>query len=222
MENRLNKEDNSSPQKNMEGCFIYVVAAFVVIILIAIIASVSENSSKDSVPNADSDSITSNSLIEENNNIVDNFFKEFQKANVDWTKTKKGQKKLAQAFKNRITTDIKFAKACASYNTSSEFDNNILYSETIAPYDKKDGEEGEFKAFDFVIKVNLIKPLYNGQKYISVHYEIISTIPSTIEEHWRPYVENANYCSVFDTFLKRSYDATIDLGCYLITFKDDK
>lgn len=87
-------------------------------------------------------------------------------------------------------------------------------------FNQDDGEEGEIKAFDFVINVDLIKPLYNGQKKISVKYEIISTIPSTIEEHWRPYVEKANYCSTFDSFLKNGYEATLDLGCYIVTFKE--
>ena len=95
-----------------------------------------------------------------------------------------------------------------------------MISESIAPYSKKNGEEGEIKAFDFIIKVKLIKPLYNGQKEISVKYEIISSIPSTVEEHWRPYVKNANYSNTFDSFLKNSYDATINLGCYIVADKE--
>ena len=153
--------------------------------------------------------------------VVDLFFKDFQEKNDGWTKTEAGHKKLVTAFKEKITSDLEFAKACASYNTEFQYtDNPIRNSESISAYSKDDGEEGEIKAFDFVIDVNLIKPLYNGQKEISVKYEIISTIPSTIEEHWRPYVGNVNYCDVFDSFLKSKYDATLDLGCYIITRKD--
>ena len=157
--------------------------------------------------------------LDGNQTIVDNFFKNFQEKNDGWTKTEKGHKKLVAAFKKKITTDIEFAKACASYNTSLEYDNSIANSESISSYNKDDGEEGEIKAFDFVIDVQLIKPLYNGQKTISVKYEIISTIPSTVEEHWKPYIKNVNYCSTFDSFLKNSYDGTLNLGCYIVTNK---
>lgn len=157
--------------------------------------------------------------LDGNQTIVDNFFKNFQEKNDGWTKTEKGHKKLVAAFKKKITTDIEFAKACASYNTSLEYDNSIANSESISSYNKEDGEEGEIKAFDFVIDVQLIKPLYNGQKTISVKYEIISTIPSTVEEHWKPYIKNVNYCSTFDSFLKNSYDGTLNLGCYIVTNK---
>ena len=157
--------------------------------------------------------------LDGNQTIVDNFFKNFQEKNDGWTKTEKGHKKLVAAFKKKITTDIEFAKACASYNTSLEYDNSIANSESISSYNKDDGEEGEIKAFDFVIDVQLIKPLYNGQKTISVKYEIISTIPSTVEEHWKPYIKNVNYCSTFASFLKNSYDGTLNLGCYIVTNK---
>lgn len=149
-----------------------------------------------------------------NPNIIDNFFKDFQEKNDGWIKTYKGHKKLVAAFKKKMTTDIEFAKACA--------DNTgwcIVASESIAPYEKNDGEEGELKAFDFVIDMPLIKPLYNGQKKIKVKYEIISAIPSTVEDHDEPYIKNVNYCSTFDSFLKNSYDATLNLGCYIITNK---
>ena len=57
------------------------------------------------------------------------------------------------------------------------------------------------------------------KKTISVKYEIINTIPSTIEEHWKPYIENVNYCGTIDSFLKNTYDDTLDLGCYIVTKK---
>ena len=157
--------------------------------------------------------------LDGNQTIVDNFFKNFQEKNDGWTKTEKGHKKLVAAFKKKITTDIEFAKACASYNTALEYDNSITDSESISSYSRDDGEEGELKAFDFIIDVQLIKPLYNGQKTISVKYEIISTIPSTVEEHWKPYIKNVNYCSTFASFLKNSYDGTLNLGCYIVTNK---
>ena len=164
------------------------------------------------------DSLPVEEVVPVQDNIVDAFFKEFQEQNDGWTKTEEGHKKLAAAFKKKITSDIGFAKACATYK--NEFDYPIATSSSISSYSRDDGEEGEIKAFDYVIKVNLIKPLYNGQKEISVKYELINTIPSTIEDHSHPYVDNANYCDVFDSFLKNSYEATLNLGCYIITKKD--
>lgn len=146
--------------------------------------------------------------------IIDNFFKDFQEKNDGWIKTEQGHKKLVAAFKKKMTTDIEFAKACANNTFSGR---GIVYSESIAPYKKNDGEEGELKAFDFVIDMPLIKPLYNGKKTIYVKYEIISAIPSTVEDHDEPYIKNVNYCSTFDSFLKNSYDGTLNLGCYIIT-----
>ncbi len=151
-----------------------------------------------------------------NPDIIDNFFKDFQEKNDGWIKTYKGHNKLVAAFKKKMTTDIEFAKACAN-NTLSGF--GVFDSESIAPYEKNDGEEGELKAFDFVIDMPLIKPLYNGQKTIKVKYEIISAIPSTVENHDEPYIKNVNYCSTFDSFLKNSYDGTLNLGCYILTNK---
>lgn len=198
--------------------------AILAICLVTIASCNQTQNQTGSTESLDSISVEVGEATTNNTDVVDAFFKEFQENNDGWTKTEQGHKKLADAFKKRITSDITFAKACASYNTQSQYstDNPITTSETISPYSKKDGEEGEIKAFDFVIKVNLIKPLYNGQKEISVKYEIINMIPSTVEEHWRPYVDNANYCDVFDPFLKNSYDATLNLGCYVITNKEDK
>ena len=169
---------------------------------------------RDSVLVDSLDSVYLDSHLGYNPNIIDNFFKDFQEKNDGWIKTYKGHKKLVAAFKKKMTTDIEFAKACA--------DNTgwcIVASEYIAQYEKNDGEEGELKAFDFVIDMPLIKPLYNGQKTIKVKYEIISAIPSTVEDHDEPYIKNVNYCSTFDSFLKNSYDATLNLGCYIITNK---
>ena len=198
-------------------------------ICIAIVAIVAlpfiscQNSNKNPA-NIEEDSVMVVSDDEKSAAIVNSFFQEFQKNNDAWMKTTEGQNKLVKAFEEKMTTDVEFAKACASYNTHSHYDMGfpVRDSGTISAYDKADGEEGEIKAFDMVISIDLIKPLYNGQKEIRVKYEIISTIPSTVEEHWRPYVDNVNYCSKFNTFLKNKYDATLDLGCYIVTKNDKK
>lgn len=119
-----------------------------------------------------------------------------------------------------MTSDIEFAKAIASYSAESEHNNRIRKDDSISPYSKEDGEEGEIKAFEFVIPVKLIKPLYNGQKEIEVSYEIISTIPSTIEEHWRPYTQNVNYCATFSPYFNTNRDGMLNLGTFVVTQKD--
>ena len=108
--------------------------------------------------------------------IVDAFFKDFQEKNDGWTKTEAGHKKLAEAFKKKITSDIDFAKACATYNTEYQYtDNPITRSESISPYSKDDGEEGEIKAFDFdgnEVTIELDENLSgteNANKYYSLY-----------------------------------------------------
>lgn len=119
-----------------------------------------------------------------------------------------------------MTSDVNFAKAVASYNIESEYDNSIRQDDSISSYNKDDGEEGELKAFEFVIPVKLVKPLYNGQKEIEVSYEIISAIPSTVEEHWRPYTANANHCATFEPYFKSQRDGVLNLGSFVVIKKD--
>lgn len=170
--------------------------------------------------NSSTDSVAVAEATPASVDIVNNFFTEFQQANDGWTKTEEGQDKLVKAFEEKMTSDVDFAKAVASYNTDSEYDNNIRQDDSISSYNKDDGEEGEIKAFEFVIPVKLIKPLYNGQKEIEVSYEIISAIPSTVEEHWRPYTANANHCATFDPYFKSQRDGVLKLGSFVVIKKD--
>ena len=64
MEEKLNNNPISpSPQKKMDGCFKLVLIAFVVIILIGIIASIGGNNSNSKKTSVDSDSIVTDSLL---------------------------------------------------------------------------------------------------------------------------------------------------------------
>ena len=152
--------------------------------------------------------------------VVNEFFASFQQSNDGWTKTEEGHNKLKKAFEEKMTSDVEFAKAIASYETDSQYHNRIRKDDSISSYNKEDGEEGEIKAFEFVIPVKLIKPLYNGQKEIEVSYEIISAIPSTVEEHWRPYTANANHCATFDPYFKTQRDGVLNLGSFVVIKKD--
>lgn len=158
-------------------------------------------------------------ILDSNQVIIDDFFKDFQEKNDGWTKTEQGHKKLVAAFKKKMTTDIEFAKACASLN-SSEYNKSIVDLKSKGVYEKANGEEGELVAFDFVIVMPLIKPLYNGDETIFVKYKIINTIPSTVEVHLIPYIENVNYCSTATPFLQNLYDdGILNLGSYILTNK---
>lgn len=160
-----------------------------------------------------------NIILDSNQVIIDDFFIDFQEKNDGWTKTEQGHKKLVAAFKKKMTTDIEFAKACASFN-SSEYNKSIVDLKSKGVYEKADGEEGELVAFDYVIVMPLIKPLYNGDETIFVKYEIISAIPSTVELHLIPYIENVNYCSTATPFLQNLYDdGILNLGSYILTNK---
>lgn len=169
--------------------------------------------------NLDSASVEEVAVINESPAIVEEFFTKFQEGNDGWTKTEEGQKKLVKAFEEEMKSNIEFAKAVASYETEYQYSTKIRKDDSISSYEKEDGEEGEVKAFEFIIPVKLIKPLYNGQKEIEVSYEIISMIPSTVEEHWRPYVANANFVDTFSPYFKSKREGVLNLGCFVVTNK---
>lgn len=193
--------------------FLIFTFPFIVIVLIICSYEISNKESDEDVNAANVEQLKKD--------LIFNFFEDFQKSNDGWTKTTTGHQMLVKAFEKKMISELDFAKSCASYNmmTKHRF-NSIRNSASISSYDKSDGEEGEVKAFDIIIEIPLIKPLYNGQKTIKVKYEIISTIPSTIEEHWKPYIDNVNYCGKFDSYLKSEYDGILNLGCYILTRKD--
>ena len=146
--------------------------------------------------------------------IVNEFFTQFQQLNDGWTKTLEGHNKLKKAFAKKMTEDLAFAKSFIQQS-------RIVASESMSSYSKENGEDGELKTFDLFFTLHLLKPLYNGQKEIKLKYELFSTIPSTIENHRRPYVSNANYCATFHPFLNNQYDGALDLGCFIITKKEN-
>ena len=173
-----------------------------------------------SVPNQTTSKEVEGVIIEQENiqpqhiDIVDEFFTQFQQQNEGWTKTLDGHNKFKESFTKKMTKDIAFAKSFIQQS-------RIVDSESMSSYSKENGEEGELKTFDLFFTLHLLKPLYNGQKEIELKYELFSTIPSTIENHKRPYVNNANYCATFHPFLNNQYDGTLDLGCFIITKKEN-
>ncbi len=154
-----------------------------------------------------------------NNKIVDNFFTQFQQENPDWTETKAGHNKLKQEFEKKMTGDLEFAKAVTQY-TDDYMLSSISRQESISPYSKADGRKGEIKAFEISIPVALAQPLYNGEKEVRVSCEIISTIPSTIEDHSRPYTDGVNHCATFSPYFKTYNNGVLSLGTFIITEKD--
>jgi hypothetical protein len=185
--------------------------------LVVLLIIISQQSCHYSVSQVDD--VDSVAVIDSSDIIVDEFFTKFQESNTEWFKTKEGHNKLIKAFREKFTSDINFAKSCA--NSTCEY-VSIRLSESIAQYNNKNNvnEEGEIKAFDIIIKINLLKPLYNGQRYVELKYELINSIPSTIENHDIPYIDNVNYSNTFNPFMKNSYDGTLDIGCYILTKKE--
>lgn len=150
------------------------------------------------------------------------FFKKFQEGYPDWYESKEGKDSLKKAFEERMLNDIEFAKVAASYRTDNNITGSIFASESISPYKKNDGEEGEVKAFKFKYDIPLKKPLYTGEKEIGIQYEIISLIPSTEENHKKPYITNINDCKKFDPYIESRYADAIDLGSYIIANTNDR
>ncbi len=144
-------------------------------------------------------------------NLFDKWFDEFQEANPHWTRTTEGHKKLANAFKKEMTSNLEFAKSVCM--------DKVFTSDCISSYDRKDGEHGGIWSFVFRKTVTLKNPLYNGQTEVELAYEIFSTIPAT-EPHERPYLENVNYSDSFNPYHDINYSGTLNLGSYIVTKKD--
>lgn len=156
--------------------------------------------------------------------IVDSFLTEFQYLNPKWAKSEEGREKLAKAFCKEMTTNMRFAKACASYAQSHDSDSRfyIHYSQTISPYSKDNGEDGEIKVFPFEVSVDLEEPLNNGEKKVTLAYEIINPVPSTVENHEQPYVESVDTCVVFKkVFNYAEINSRVYVGSYLVTSKEN-
>lgn len=145
-------------------------------------------------------------------NLFDKWFDEFQEANPHWTRTTEGHKKLINAFKKEITSNLEFAKSVCM--------DKVFISDCISSYDKEDGEHGGIWSFVFRKTVTLKNPLYNGQTEVELAYEIFSTIPAT-EPHEHPYLENVNYSDSFNPYHDINYSGTLNLGSYIVTKKDN-
>lgn len=144
-------------------------------------------------------------------NLFDKWFEEFQEVNPHWTQTTEGHQKLTDAFKEKMTSDLEFAKSVCKCD--------VFTSECITSYERKDGEYGGIWSFVFKKTVTLKNPLYNGQKEVDLAYEIFSTIPATAS-HDRPYLENVNYSDTFNPYHDINYSGTLNLGSFIVTKKE--
>lgn len=185
--------------------------------IVALLGTSCANGNKSAANVAEMDSVlvTEEEVVAEEAaeaNLFDSWFEEFQEANPHWTRTTEGHKKLTNAFKKEMTTNLEFAKSVCK--------DKVFTSDCISSYDRKDGEHGGIWSFVFRKTVTLKNPLYNGQTEVELAYEIFSTIPAT-EPHERPYLENVNYSNTFDAYHDINYSGTLNLGSYIITKKDN-
>lgn len=175
------------------------------------------NGNKQAAETVDVDSVLVTEKAEEGvievaeTNLFNKWFEEFQEANPHWTRTTEGHKKLTDAFKKEMKSNLEFAKSVCM--------DKVFTSECITSYDRKDGEHGGIWSFVFRKTVTLKNPLYNGQKEVDLAYEIFSTIPAT-EPHEHPYLANVNYSETFDPYHDINYSGTLNLGSYIVTKKD--
>lgn len=185
--------------------------------LVALMGSSCANGNKQAAEAVAVDSVLVEDEVDETvseaaeTNLFDKWFDEFQEANPHWTRTTEGHKKLTNAFKKEMTSNLEFAKSVCM--------DKVFTSECISSYDRKDGEHGGIWSFVFRKNVTLKNPLYNGQKEVELAYEIFSTIPAT-EPHERPYLENVNYLDSFNPYHDINYSGTLNLGSYIVTKKD--
>lgn len=196
-----------------------IILCFVVFVLCLFTSC--NNQSSNSINDRDSVSVLLNSECD----YYQNWFTKFENENPNWIESKDGMNILKKSFNNQITSDNKFAYSLIS-NPSYYIEGHphVLISESIskATIESKN-LVGELKVFLMTIEVKLNKPLYNGQKDITLYYEITNFIPSTIEDHDIPYSENINTCiknkSIY--FNDRQCSDKI-LGSYYIGISDNK
>lgn len=185
--------------------------------ILALIGTSCANGNKSAAEAVAGDSVLVEDEVEETvseavqTNLFDKWFDEFQEANPHWTRTTEGHKKLINAFKKEMTSNLEFAKSVCM--------DKVFTSDCISSYDRKDGEHGGIWSFVFRKNVTMKNPLYNGQTEVELAYEIFSTIPAT-EPHERPYLENVNYSDSFNPYHDINYSGTLNLGSYIVTKKD--
>ena len=149
------------------------------------------------------------------------WFTEFEKKNPNWMVEEDGLDQLKKSFEDRILTDGEFTKSlisnASSYSSNEEY-AHIVMSESLAPANTKEYAEGELKAFLMSITVKLIKPLYNGQRKITLYYEVINFIPAVKENHDVPYCGEMNNCVKSKTpYFKNELNNKDFMGSYIIT-----
>ena len=203
----------------MKKFFILFIAVF------ALCSFTSCNYQSNNQPNDNADSISVVSSLEYD--YYQNWFTNFEKENPNWIESKNGMKLLKQSFDNKITSDNKFAHSLISNSLRyiySEHRPNILTSESITKATiKSKNLVGELKAFLMAIDVELNEPMYNGQKNITLYYEIINFIPSTVEDHEIPYCENINtYIKNKSIYFNDRQCSDKIIGSYYIGISDNK
>ena len=163
--------------------------------------------------------------------VVNEFFTSFQQANDGWTKTEEGHDKLKKAFEEKMTTDVEFAKAIASYETESQYGNRIRKDDSISSYNKEDGEEGEIKALtkELLGKVNSKDVRYtHTNKYTLFAYpKVYGNITSIIDQNNFENIDSFNRSEVTlltangDSIVYNVYTATSknSLSNFKYTFK---
>lgn len=196
---------------------------FIVVFTLCSFTSCNYQSNNQSNDNADSISVVSSLEYD----YYQNWFTNFEKENPNWFESKDGMKLLKQSFDSKITSDNKFAHSLISNSlryTYSEHTPNILTSESIAKATiKSKNLVGELKAFLMSIDVELNEPMYNGQKNITLYYEIINFIPSTVEDHEIPYCENINtYIKNKSIYFNDRQCSNKIIGSYYIGISDNK
>lgn len=132
--------------------------------------------------------------------VYQDWFKKFEKDFPDWLETESGFDTLKVKFQNEMISNQDFRRALMNAAESYELDIHfrkpqILLSESMGKYkDTVKNESGEMKIFLMYAKVDLKKPMFNGEKDFDLYYEILSSIPSTEKEHEKPYLEYSDTC----------------------------
>lgn len=196
-----------------------------IFVLFAFIGFISCNNVKSNGCPVDENTINEDSVYTDtipgiNNELIENFFDDFQKVNRDITGGK-DRKLLIKEFREKMVNDIEFAKAAASYNNTTF--NNMFYGCVVAymthsEFTKENGKHGVNNVYDIV--VNIPAGGYNTcDVTVAVKYQVVCEM-MIADDNRRPNVYPIVKCEYLDEpVVDNEYADVLDLGTYYLVME---
>ena len=162
------------------------------------------------------------------NHLVD----EFEQNNPAWFNSKEGPQLLKEKFDSLMLNDSIFYISAIMDDWYYGYDDNynrkelnvdVQLHETLGKYTNDSiNDFGEVAAFVMSIKFKLSQQMYDGKDEYEFMYEVINKIPSTADDHMKPYIEDIDTCVKTNDgpkyFINRYYSDEI-ISAFIISSK---